>query len=81
MTKIGDFFLFFLSLFNMFEAQALEYFQGAFYHFLVPSTEVPETIRLVLSMELLAISSMSEVRSEPKVWFRSGYIFPPPNGV
>ena len=50
----------------MFEANASKYFQGACHHFRVPATEVPETLQPVLSMELFAISSMSEVRSEPK---------------
>ena len=35
----------------------------------MPATEVLETVQLVVSMELLAISSMSEVRSEHKVCF------------
>ena len=33
------------------------------------ATEVPEIVQLVFNMELLAISSMSEVRSEHKVCF------------
>ena len=49
---------------SMFEAKAREYFQGACRHFLVPATEVPDAVQLVFSMELLAISSMSEVGSE-----------------
>ena len=53
----------------MFEAKAREYFQGACHHFLVPATEVPEKVQLVFSMELLTISSMSQVRSEHKVCF------------
>ena len=53
----------------MFEAKALEFFQGACDHFLVPATEVPETVRLVLTMELLAVSIMSEFGSEHKFWF------------
>ena len=48
---------------------AKEYFSGACHNFLVPATEVLETVQLVVSMELLAISSMSEVRSEHKVCF------------
>ena len=53
----------------MFESKAREYFKGACHHFLLPATEVLETVQLVFSMELLAISSMSEseVSSEPKV--------------
>ena len=38
-------------------------------HFLVSATKVPELLQLVFNMELLAISSMSEVRSEHKVSF------------
>ena len=49
-------------LFRMFEANACR-------HFLVSATEVPETVQLVFSMELLAMSSMSEVRSEHNVCF------------
>ena len=45
---------------NIFEAKAREYF-------LVPATEVPETVQLVFSMELLTIYSICEVRSEHKV--------------
>ena len=33
------------------------------------ATEVPEIVQLAFNMELLAISSMSEVRSEHKVGF------------
>ena len=62
--KIKPKLVFFLCIF---EAKAREYFQGACHHFLVPATEVPETVQLVFSMELLAISSMSEVRSEYKI--------------
>ena len=43
---------------------AKEYFQGDCHHFLLSATEVPEKVQLVLNMELLAISSMSEVTSE-----------------
>ena len=53
----------------MIEAQASEYFQGACDRILVPATEVQETIWLVFSMEILAISSMSEVGSEQKFSF------------
>ena len=53
----------------MIEAKAREYFLGACDHIFVPATEVPKTIWLVFSMELLATSSMSEVGSEHKVWF------------
>ena len=53
----------------MFEAKIREYFQGAYDHFRIPSTEAPETVKLVFSMELLTISSMSEVRSEHQVYF------------
>ena len=49
--------------------KAKEYFKGACHHFLVSATEVPEIIQLVLNMELLAISSMSEVGSEHKICF------------
>ena len=35
----------------------------------MPATEVLETVQLVVIMDLLAISSMSEVRSEHKVCF------------
>ena len=51
----------------MFEAKARDYLQGAFHHFLVLGTDVPEAVQLVFSIELLTISSMSEVRSEHKV--------------
>ena len=47
--------------FCIFKAKARECFQGACDHLLVPATEVPETVHLVFTMELLAISSMSEV--------------------
>ena len=53
----------------MFEAKIREYFQGAYDHFRIPSTEAPETVKLVFSMELLTISSMSDVGSEHKVGF------------
>ena len=33
----------------------------------MPATELPETVKLVFSMELLTMSSMPEVRSEHKV--------------
>ena len=33
------------------------------------ATEVPEIVQLIFNMELLAISNMSEVRSEHKVCF------------
>ena len=36
----------------------------ACHHFFVPATQVPEIVQLVLNRQLLAISSMSEVRSE-----------------
>ena len=36
----------------------------ACHHFLVSATEEPEVVKLVFKTELLAISSMSEVRSE-----------------
>ena len=49
--------------------KAREYFQDAFHHFLVPDTDVPETKQLVFSMKLLAISSMSKVRSEQEGGF------------
>ena len=35
-------------------------------YFLVAATEVPETVQPVFSMEQLAMSGMSEVRSENK---------------
>ena len=34
-----------------------------------PATEVPEIVQLVFKTELLAISSMPEVRSEHKICF------------
>ena len=40
------------------------YLKVASHLFLVSATEVPEIVQLVLNMELLAISSMSEVGSE-----------------
>ena len=46
-----------------------EYFKGASHHFLVSATDVPEIVQLVFNMEFLAISSMSEVRSEHNVYF------------
>ena len=52
----------------MSEAKALEYFQGAGESFLLPATEVTETVTLVFTMELLP---MSEVGSEHKVWFKA----------
>ena len=39
--------------------------------FLVSATEVPEIVQLVFTMDLLAISSMSEVGSEHKVCFEA----------
>ena len=36
----------------------------------MPATKPPETVQLVFNMELLAISSMSEIRSENIVCFR-----------
>ena len=38
-------------------------------HFLVPATEIPETVQLVLSMEILTICIMPEGGSEQKVCF------------
>ena len=49
--------------------KAIEYFKDACHHFPVSATEVPEIVQLVFNMELLAISSMSEVGSEHKVCF------------
>ena len=43
-------------------------------YFLVSATEVSEIVQLVFSMESLAIYSMSEVRSEHKVCFRTSII-------
>ena len=57
---------YFSHCFSMFEVKAREYFQGASDHFPVPAIEVPETVRLVLSMELLAIHSISEVGVKTK---------------
>ena len=51
----------------MFEAKGREYFQGLYDNFLVPATGVPKTIKPVFSMELLAISDMSEVGSEHNI--------------
>ena len=59
--------MYFGHLLIRFEAKVREYFQGACHHFLVPATEVPETVPRVLRMELLAISSMSELRSDHKI--------------
>ena len=50
---------FFVFFFKPFLRPRSEYFQAACHHFLVPATEVPETVQLVSRMELLAISSMS----------------------
>ena len=55
--------------FDYVSGKAREYFQDAFHHFLVPDTDVPETKQLVFSMKLLAISSMSKVRSEQERGF------------
>ena len=41
--------------------------------FFVPTTEVPKIVQLVFYVELLAISSMSEARSEHKVCFRTSF--------
>ena len=35
----------------------------------MPATEVPDIVQLYLNMEFLALSRMSEVRSEHKVCF------------
>ena len=53
----------------MIEAKAGVYFLGACDNILVPATEVPKTVWLGFSRELLGSSSMSEVRSEHKVFF------------
>ena len=37
----------------------------------MPATEVPEIVKLVFNMELVAISNMSEVRIDHKVYFRA----------
>ena len=50
----------------MFEANTREYFQGVCDHFLVPATEVTET---VFGKDLLTIYSLSEARGEHKVCF------------
>ena len=52
--------------FFIFVANAREYFLAASHHFPVPSTEVPERVQLVWSMELLAITSILEVRGQYK---------------
>ena len=44
-------------------------FLGACHHFFVPATEVSEIVQLVLNRQLLAISSMSEARSEHQICF------------
>ena len=49
--------------------KAKEYFKGACHHFHVSAAEVLEILQLVCNMELLVISSMSEVGSEHKVGF------------
>ena len=49
--------------------KAQEYFKNACHHFLELATEVPEIVQLIFNMELLAISSMSEVGIEHKVCF------------
>ena len=54
---------------SMNEAKAREYLKGSFHQFLVPATEVTETVQLFFSMELLEMSSWSEARSEHKVFF------------
>ena len=43
----------------------------ACHNFLEPVTEVPQIVQLVSNMELLAISSISEVRSEHNDYFRT----------
>ena len=48
----------------MFEAKARKYFPDVCHHFLVPATEVPETVQLAFSMEILTISSMSGVNTK-----------------
>ena len=58
----------------MFESKVRDYFKGACPHFLVPAPEVPETVKLVFSIELLKIPSMSEVRSVHKVCFGASLI-------
>ena len=40
---------YFSHLLSMFEAKVRNYFQGAFHHYLVPDTEVPETVQLALN--------------------------------
>ena len=50
-----------------FDVSRMRDFLGACHHFFVPATEVPRIVELVFKMELLAISCMSEVRSEHKV--------------
>ena len=49
--------------------KAKEHFKGACHHFLVSATKVLKVVQLFCNMELLAISSMSEVGSEHKVCF------------
>ena len=44
----------------MAEAKAREYFHGALDHFLVPATEVPESVQLVFGMDLLKIYSLCQ---------------------
>ena len=56
---------------SMIQAKGREYFQCACDHILVPATNVQEIIWLVLSMELLAISSMSQVRCLLLVFFQT----------
>ena len=47
-------------------------FKGTCQHFLVSATEVPE---IVINLELFAISSMCEVRSEHKACFGAYKVF------
>ena len=46
-----------------------EYFKGACHYIFVSAAEVLEIVQLVCNMELLVISSMSEVGRERKVCF------------
>ena len=75
-TKISVF-LFVLFFYNIWQTVkrilvffSMCYAQGACHHFFMSAAEIPEIVKLVINMQLLAISSMSEVRSEHKVCFR-----------
>ena len=82
---LGEFFWFFFGFYNILQTikhflvflicfrprLRVFFFKGACHHCLVSVIEVPEIVQLAFTMELLAISFMSEVSSEHKVCFRA----------